>query len=108
MNGSILAAALVSHHPGLMQSEDVRRMQGAGQDSDLIAGYARLRERLARLAPDAVIVFDTHWFTTGYHLVDAADGYRGTFISDEMPWYLCGVPYDYRGCPPLALALIHN
>jgi len=105
MSGSIIGAALISHHPGLMQSEDVRRMQGAGQDSDLIAGYARMRERLVRLKPDAVVVFDTHWFTTGYHLVDAADGYRGTFISDEMPWYLYGVPYDYRGCPELAYAI---
>lgn len=101
-DGRIVGAAVVSHHPGLMQCEDFRRMMGAGQDSDLIAGYARLRERIAAARPDVLVVFDTHWFTTGYHLVDAGTRYSGTFVSDEMPWYLHGVPYDYRGHPGLA------
>lgn len=105
MNGTIVGAALVSHHPGLMQCEEFRRLQGAGEDSDLIAGYARLREKIAAAAPDVVMIFDSHWFTTGYHLVDAGAAYRGTYTSDEMPWYLHGVPYAYRGHPALALAL---
>jgi 3,4-dihydroxyphenylacetate 2,3-dioxygenase len=103
--GHIVGAALVSHHPGLMQCEEFRRLQGAGDDSDLIAGYARLRHKIAEAKPDVVMVFDTHWFTTGYHLVDAGRHYRGTYTSDEMPWYLHGVPYDYRGQPDLAFAI---
>jgi aromatic ring-opening dioxygenase catalytic subunit (LigB family) len=103
--GQIVGAALVSHHPGLMQCEEFRRLQGAGADSDLIAGYARLRAKLASARPDVVLVFDTHWFTTGYHLVDGGARYTGTYISDEMPWYLNGVPYDYRGDPGLAMAI---
>jgi aromatic ring-opening dioxygenase catalytic subunit (LigB family) len=102
MNGRIAGAALVSHHPGLMQCEEFRRAMGAGEDSDLIAGYARLRARIAESTPDVVVIFDSHWFTTGYHLVDAGDRYSGTYVSDEMPWYLHGVPYDYRGLPALA------
>jgi 3,4-dihydroxyphenylacetate 2,3-dioxygenase len=101
--GQIVGAALVSHHPGLMQCEEFRRAMGAGDDSDLIAGYARLRERIAAARPDVVLIFDSHWFTTGYHLVDGGARYSGSYISDEMPWYLHGVPYDYRGCPQLAL-----
>ena len=103
--GQIVGAALVSHHPGLMQCEEFRRLQGAGADSDLIAGYARLRAKLAAARPDIVLVFDTHWFTTGYHLVDGGARYTGTYISDEMPWYLNGVPYDYRGHPALAMLI---
>ena len=103
--GSIVGAAIVSHHPGLMQCEEFRVLQGAGADSDLIPGYARLREKIATARPDVVILFDSHWFTTGYHLVDGAARYQGTYISDEMPWYLHGVPYDYRGHPDLALAI---
>lgn len=103
--GQIVGAALVSHHPGLMQCEDFRRMQGAGEDSTLIAGYARLREKIAAAAPDVVVIFDSHWFTTGYHLVDGGKRFRGSYTSDEMPWYLHGVPYDYRGDPALALAM---
>ncbi|MBU4610673.1 extradiol ring-cleavage dioxygenase [Achromobacter sp. GG226] len=103
--GQIVGAALVSHHPGLMQCEEFRRAMGAGEDSDLIAGFARLRERIDALAPDVVIIFDSHWFTTGYHLVDAWEKYEGMYISDEMPWYLHGVPYKYRGHPELARAI---
>lgn len=103
--GQIVGAALVSHHPGLMQCEEFRRLQGAGEDSDLIAGYARLREKIARARPDVVLIFDSHWFTTGYHLVDAGAHYRGMYTSDEMPWYLHGVPYDYAGLPALAFAI---
>jgi aromatic ring-opening dioxygenase catalytic subunit (LigB family) len=103
--GLILGAAIVSHHPGLMQCEEFRRLMGNGQDSDLIAGYAKLRERIASVKPDVVMIFDSHWFTTGYHLVDGGDKYSGTYISDEMPWYLHGVPYSYRGHPELALSI---
>lgn len=102
MNGKIVGAALVSHHPGLMQCEEFRRLQGAGEDSSLIAGYAVLRQKIAAAQPDVVLIFDTHWFTTGYHLVDGGGHYQGTYLSDEMPWYLYGVPYDYRGHPGLA------
>ena len=102
MNGKVVGAALVSHHPGLMQCEEFRVLQGAGADSDLIAGYARLRQRIAGACPQVVVIFDSHWFTTGYHLVDGGKRYSGTYISDEMPWYLHGVPYDYLGHPSLA------
>ena len=103
--GQIVGAALVSHHPGLMQCEEFRRLMGAGEDSDLIAGYARLRQRIEAAQPDVVVIFDSHWFTTGYHLVDAGAHYRGSYISDEMPWYLHGVPYDYAGHPDFARAI---
>ncbi len=103
--GSIVGAAIVSHHPGLMQCEEFRRLMGNGEDSDLIPGYARLRGKLDAVNPDAIIIFDSHWFTTGYHLVDGALRYQGNYISEEMPWYLHGVPYNYRGHPGLALAI---
>lgn len=103
--GDIVGAALVSHHPGLMQPEDFRKLQGAGADSDLIAGFDKLRNRLVAAKPDVVLIFDTHWFTTGYHLVDGGSEYSGSYVSDEMPWYLYGVPYRYRGQPELALEI---
>lgn len=103
--GRIVGAAIVSHHPGLMQCEEFRRAMGAGEDSDLIAGYARLRKKIDAVKPHAIIVFDSHWFTTGYHLVDGAARYKGIYVSDEMPWYLHGVHFDYRGHPQLAQAI---
>ncbi|MCH8622975.1 extradiol ring-cleavage dioxygenase [Undibacterium sp. TS12] len=103
--GKIVGAALASHHPGLMQCEEFRVLMGNGADSDLIPGYARLRDRIKAVNPDVVVIFDTHWFTTGYHLIDGGPHYEGSYISDEMPWYLHGVPYNYRGHPELALAI---
>ena len=35
--GQIVGAAIVSHHPGLMQCEEFRVLMGNGRDSDLIA-----------------------------------------------------------------------
>lgn len=100
--GEIVGAALVSHHPGLMQAEDFRIMMGDGADSDLIAGFDRLRAKIDAVKPDVIVIFDTHWFTTGYHLYDAGEHYSGTYVSDEMPWYLFDQKYDYRGAPGLA------
>lgn len=100
--GDIVGAALVSHHPGLFQPDDFRIRMGDGRDSDLVAGFERVRARIDAVRPDTLIIFDTHWFTTGYHLIDGGDHYAGTYVSDEMPWYLYGQKYDYRGSPSLA------
>jgi 3,4-dihydroxyphenylacetate 2,3-dioxygenase len=100
--GQIVGAAIVSHHPGLMQDKAFRVNMGAGADSDLVAGFDRIRERIDAARPDTLVIFDTHWFTTGYHLIDGGEHYRGEYISDEMPWYLHGQRYDYRGAPELA------
>ena len=100
--GHIVGAALVSHHPGLMQDDDFRVKMGDGADSDLVAGFERVRAKIEEVKPDTVIIFDTHWFTTGFHLIDGGEGYSGSYISDEMPWYLHGQRYHYRGSPALA------
>ena len=100
--GKIVGAALVSHHPGLFQTEEFRVKMGNGRDSDLIPGYVRLRARIDAVRPDVLMIFDTHWFTTGFHLIDGGARYSGTYLSDEMPWYLYGQKYDYEGAPDLA------
>jgi 3,4-dihydroxyphenylacetate 2,3-dioxygenase len=100
--GSIVGAAIVSHHPGLFQTDEFRIKMGDGVDSDLIRGYGRLRRKLDAVKPDVLIIFDTHWFTTGFHLIDGGEQYSGVFISDEMPWYLFGKKYAYQGAPDLA------
>lgn len=100
--GKIVGAAIVSHHPGLFQAEEFRIQAGDGRDSDLVAGFKRVRDRIGAAGADTIVLFDTHWFTTGCHLVDAGAHYEGTYISDEMPWYLHGQQYSYDGDPELA------
>jgi 3,4-dihydroxyphenylacetate 2,3-dioxygenase len=100
--GKVVGAAIVSHHPGLFQAEEFRIQAGDGRDSDLVAGFKRVRDRIEASGADTIVLFDTHWFTTGCHLVDAGAHYEGTYISDEMPWYLHGQQYGYDGDPELA------
>ena len=84
--GEIVGAAIVSHHPGLFRPEADRVKVGLGKDSDLIAGFARLRERIDRVQADTFLVLDTHWFSTSRFVLAGAGGYRGIYTSKEMPW----------------------
>lgn len=100
--GTIVGAAIVSHHPGLFRPKPDRVALGNGRDSDLIAGFGRLRQRMDAVQPDTLVIFDTHWFTTQRHICAGAERYAGTYTSDELPWILHGIEYDYQGSPELA------
>jgi 3,4-dihydroxyphenylacetate 2,3-dioxygenase len=103
--GEVVGAAVVAHYPGLMLSEELRRARGDGADTSLIAGFAELRRRIDAAKPDTFVIFDTHWFTTGLHLVAGAKRYQGRYTSSELPFSLSRVPYDYPGAPELAAAV---
>lgn len=104
--GEIVGAALVAHVPTIVMPEADRRELNDGQDTTLVAGLNRIRaEHLDRLAPDTVVVFDTHWFTTFEHCISAHERRSGRYTSDELPRGMAGMPYDYPGDPELALAV---
>ena len=100
--GQIVGAAVVSHHPGLVQPKEIRVQRGNGRDSDLIEGFERVRAKVDALKPDTFVIFDTHWLTTSMHLVAGAAHYKGRYTSDELPYSMSGFPYDFRGAPELA------
>lgn len=100
--GQIVGAAIVSHHPGLFRPQADRVALGNGRDSDLIAGYERVRRKIDAAKPDTLVIFDTHWFTTQRHICAGAERYAGNYTSDELPWILHGIEYDYPGAPDLA------
>lgn len=100
--GQIVGAAVVSHHPGLFRPEADRIQMGNGQDTDLVEGYSRLRRKIDETGADTFVIFDTHWFTSGRHIVAGAERYKGIYTSNEMPWILYDIPYDYPGAPVLA------
>jgi len=101
--GQIVGAAIVSHHPGLVQPKEVRIQRGNGRDSDLIEGFDRVRAKVDALKPDTLVIFDTHWITTSMHLVAGAAHYKGSYTSDELPYLMSRFPYDFRGAPELAV-----
>ncbi len=100
--GQIVGAAIVSHHPGLVQPKEIRVQRGNGRDSDLIEGFGRVRAKIDEVKPDTFVLFDTHWLTTSLHLVAGAAHYQGFYTSDELPFSMSRFPYDHAGAPALA------
>jgi 3,4-dihydroxyphenylacetate 2,3-dioxygenase len=102
----IVAVAVVAHQPMVMVPEAVRiALGGTGRDTTLVEpGYRSIRERLAALAVDTLVIIDTHWFTTTEHVIAGAQHFAGLYTSDEMPRNICDLPYDYAGAPELAAA----
>jgi 3,4-dihydroxyphenylacetate 2,3-dioxygenase len=100
----IVAAAVVAHQPMVMVPEKVRvALGGTGHDTTLVEpGYRLIREKLAALEVDTLVIFDTHWFTTTEHVIAGAAHFRGLYTSDEMPRNISDLPYDYPGAPELA------
>lgn len=104
--GEIVGAALVAHVPTIVMPEEERRALNGGKDISLVAGLQRIRrEYLDALAPDTVVVFDTHWFTTFEHCITAHARRSGRYTSDELPRGMAGIPYDVPGDPELARAV---
>jgi 3,4-dihydroxyphenylacetate 2,3-dioxygenase len=104
--GEIVGAAIVSHVPPIVMPETERLALNDGRDFTLVEGLHRIkRERLDRLRPDTIVVFDSHWFTTFEHIVSAHERRRGQYTSDELPRGMAGMPYDFDGDPELADAI---
>lgn len=100
--GQIVGAAIVSHHPGLVQPKELRVQWGNGRDTDLVDGFDRVRARIDAVKPDTFVLFDTHWITTSMHLVAGAAHYKGHYTSSELPFSMSRFAYDYPGAPELA------
>lgn len=90
----------------VMVPEKVRvQLGGTGADTTLVEpGYRLIRERLAALDVDTLVIIDTHWFTTTEHVLAGAAHFKGLYTSDEMPRNISDHPYDYPGAPELAAA----
>lgn len=103
--GEIVGAGLVAHVPTIVLPADTRRELNEGREISLVPGLGRIRsEVLDRLAPDTIVVFDTHWFTTVEFVVASHDRRAGRYTSDELPRGMSAVPYDFPGDRELALA----
>lgn len=104
--GEIVGAGIVSHVPTIMLPEEVRLEINEGKEISLVTGLRRLRsEVLDRLAPDTVVVMDTHWEVTFEHVITAQERRQGRFTSGELPRGMRQIAYDMPGDPELAFAV---
>ena len=101
--GEIVGVGLISHAPTIMFDEATRRELNEGKEISLVPGLVRLRnEVFDRLAPDTIVIIDSHWETTVEHVLSAHSRRRGHMTSSELPRGMAGIPYDYPGDPELA------
>ena len=103
--GEIVAATVLSHQPSIMAPEPLRKAIGAGHDTTLVPGFARIREALDRVRADTFVIFDTHWFTTVEHVLAGGEHFKGIYTSEELPTLIADYAYDYAGAPELAAAV---
>jgi 3,4-dihydroxyphenylacetate 2,3-dioxygenase len=104
--GEIVGAGLVAHVPTIMLPEEQRLEINGGKEISLVPGLRRLRaEVLDRLAPDTIVVLDTHWEVTFEHILTAHERRQGIFTSHELPRGMRQIPYDIPGDPELAAAV---
>jgi 3,4-dihydroxyphenylacetate 2,3-dioxygenase len=107
--GEVVGAGLVAHVPTIMLPEEVRLEINEGKEITLVPGLHRMKtEVIDRLAPDTVIVFDTHWESTFEHIVTSHERRQGHFTSHELPRGMSAIPFDMQGDPGLARAIAHR
>lgn len=98
--GTLVFAAKVSHVPSIWLSEQSEAHRGIRKNA--IDGLRELGRRARARGVDTFVVFDVHWVVTiGFHL-NAKSQHRGRYTSHELPHFIDGLDYDYRGAPELA------
>lgn len=101
--GELVLAAKISHVPSIWLSEQPGPTEGIRQNA--IDGLRELGRRARERGVDTYLVFDVHWqVSIGFHLNGNAR-HRGCFTSHELPHFIDGLVYDYRGAPALAGAV---
>lgn len=101
--GQLAFAAKVTHVPSMFLSEMEGPFRGCRQSA--IDGLAEIGRRIRALDVDTVVVLDTHWLVNaGYH-VNATDGFKGLFTSNEFPHFIQDLEYEFAGNPLLGDAI---
>ncbi|MBX2883906.1 MAG: hypothetical protein KTR32_28390 [Granulosicoccus sp.] len=101
--GEIIGAGFLSHAPTIMFPKEIRYSLNEGREISLVPGLERIRtEILDVLKPDAILVFDTHWYTTVEFVITSHASRAGKYTSEELPRGMSQIPYDMKGDPELA------
>lgn len=101
--GELVFAAKVTHVPSMFISEMEGPLKGCRQSA--IDGHREIGRRVRAAGADTVVVLDTHWLVNaGYH-INATDGFKGLFTSNEFPHFIQNLEYEYAGNPQLGDAM---
>ena len=100
----VVASAIVAHVPTLGLEKNIPDYQRSLPEAERKLGAA-LRETVK---PDLWVMVSSHWVATFDWLVTAHPRHNGVCVADEAPYLIPGVPYDYRGDPAFAAALVET
>ncbi len=101
--GKLVFAAKVTHVPSMFISEMEGPLKGCRQGA--VDGHKEIGRRIRATGADTVVVLDSHWLVnSGYH-VNATDGFKGRFTSNEFPHFIQNLSYEYAGNPRLGDAI---
>lgn len=104
--GKVVGSTLCTHVPRLMLSEDKRKEYMKDKVTTFYESLTDMYEKkIKHLDFDTFFVFDTHWWTTLEYIINGHDALKGRYTSDEIPWMISDVPYDYKGNPELSKAI---
>lgn len=104
--GEVVLAAKITHVPSIWLSEHDPRFAGIRQNA--IDGLVEIGRRARARGVDTFVVFDTHWLVNQDFHVNARTDMRGRFTSPELPHFLSGLEYTYRGDPKLVQCLVEH
>jgi len=101
--GKLALAAKITHVPSMYLSEIDGPRKGTRQDA--IDGHREISRRCRELGVDTLVVFDTHWLVNASYHINCAAHFQGTYTSNELPHFICNMPYECRGNPQLGHVL---
>jgi 3,4-dihydroxyphenylacetate 2,3-dioxygenase len=103
--GKIVAAAVAAHTPPLVLPPERVKLVSPNFETGIKDGLKAMRAAFDRLGFDTLIIIDTHWITTTFHVLAGASHHKGTYSSDEVP-AIENRSYDYPGAPDLAAMIV--
>ncbi len=97
--GKVALTAKITHVPSMYLSELPGARQGSRQDA--IDGHREIGRRCRELGVDTLVVFDTHWLVNASYHLNCAPHFKGIYTSNELPHFICNMPYEFPGNPAL-------
>jgi len=101
MAGGIIRAAVAAHSPRMGIEEKAPDFV-----RPLIAGLREMGDAIRAAKPDVIVVHSTHWVCTFMWYVTTQAVHKGVCVGDEIPDFIPGSPYQYKGDPEFARAII--
>lgn len=99
--GGLIAACVTAHVPRMAYEDKAPEFQ-----KELIAGSKAMGAALRTLEPDLLVIKSAHWVCSFNWYVTAHAVHKGHCVADEAPDLIPGEPYERRGDPEFAQALV--